>query len=113
MDQTEKTKELIRAAKRCPGTQVHPLNLENLGKITNFAKCTDITAKSAVSRRFERYTTLYITDKMDLRYRTPFNISFLMFELDFSPCYECSECLCNPSDWGRKGALFQSSQLLL
>ena len=29
-------------------------------KIANFVKSTDITAKSAISRRFERYTTCYV-----------------------------------------------------
>ena len=53
---------------------------EIVEKFTNFVKCADITAKFAVPRRFEWYTTLYnITDKMDLGYRTPFISCFVTF----------------------------------
>ena len=43
--------------------------------MTNFHQIHQyhITAKSTVPRRFERYTTCYTAEKMDLSYWTPFS----------------------------------------
>ena len=75
-------------------------------KITNFAKCADITAKSAVPRRFEWYTTCYnslkrwtwVTGHL-LPYLHP--CRFIIVAYNRFDLRGPRDCLSNDKSWGK------------